>query len=116
MMTILKGHASFVAELAECEKEENVVLEFEPNPAHGMLVVCFQPRWSAQGESKLLSSAAITDEPPLEITVARHHRCIIPIKPENIGAWLNPEASDLAAMYAILDDRDRPYYEHRLAA
>ena len=105
-----------MAELAECEEDENVVLEFKPNPAHDLLVVCFQPRWSAQGESKLLSSAAITDEPTLEITVASHHRCIIPIKPENIGAWLKSDASDLAAMYAILDDRDRPFYEHRLAA
>jgi hypothetical protein len=30
--------------------------------------------------------------------------------------WLNPQASDLAALDAILEDRDRPYYEHRLAA
>jgi hypothetical protein len=33
----------------------------------------------------------------------------------NIDAWLNPNPKDLAALYAILDDRDRPYYEHRLA-
>jgi len=30
--------------------------------------------------------------------------------------YIQPDASDLAALYAILDDRDRPYYEHRLAA
>jgi hypothetical protein len=41
---------------------------------------------------------------------------MIPIKPDNIDAWLNPDAANLAASYAILDDRDRPYYEHRLAA
>jgi len=58
----------------------------------------------------------ITDEPPPEVEAAGHDRCIVPIKTENIDAWLNPEASDLKAMYAILDDRDRPYYEHRLAA
>jgi putative SOS response-associated peptidase YedK len=45
-----------------------------------------------------------------------HDRCIIPIKPENTDAWLNPDAADLAAQYAILDDRNRPYYAHRLAA
>jgi putative SOS response-associated peptidase YedK len=60
--------------------------------------------------------AAITDEPPPEIAAAGHERCIIPIKPENIDAWLNPDASNLTAQHAILDDRDRPYYEHRLAA
>lgn len=43
-------------------------------------------------------------------------RCIIPIKVEHIDAWLNPDPSNLAGLYAILDDRQRPYYEHRLAA
>ena len=60
--------------------------------------------------------AAITDEPPPEVAAAGHDRCIIPIKPENVDAWLNPDPTDLAAQYAILDDRERPYYEHRLAA
>jgi hypothetical protein len=45
-----------------------------------------------------------------------HDRCIIPIKFENVMDWLTPEKSTLAAMYAIFDDRERPYYEHRLAA
>lgn len=102
--------------LAAGEKDENVVLQFEPNPAHDMLVACLWSRWSAEGQPDLLSFAAITDEPPPEIAAAGHDRCIIPVKPENIDAWLNPDASDLAAQYAILDDRDRPYYEHRLAA
>ncbi|MFL9860072.1 hypothetical protein PQR72_30795 [Paraburkholderia madseniana] len=44
------------------------------------------------------------------------YRCIIPIKPEHIDAWLNPDPHNLAAQYAILDDRERPYYEHRMAA
>jgi putative SOS response-associated peptidase YedK len=81
-----------------------------------MLVACLCSRWSAPGEPDLLSFAAITDEPPEEVAAAGHDRCIVPIKPENIGAWLSPNASNLEAMYAILDDRDRPYYEHRLAA
>jgi putative SOS response-associated peptidase YedK len=98
------------------ERDENVVLEFRPSNGELMHVACLWSRWSAPGERDLLSFAAITDEPPPEVAAAGHDRCIIPIKPENIDAWLNPDASDLAAMYAILDDRDRPYYEHRLAA
>jgi putative SOS response-associated peptidase YedK len=98
------------------ERDENVVLEFRPSNGQLMLVACLWSRWSAPGEPDLLSFAAITDEPPEEVAAAGHDRCIIPIKPENIDAWLNPDASDLAAQYAILDDRDRPYYEHRLAA
>jgi len=81
-----------------------------------MLVACLWSRWSGSGEPDLLSFAAITDEPPPEVAAAGHDRCIVPIKPENIDAWLNPNASDLAALHAILDDRDRPFYEHRLAA
>lgn len=29
---------------------------------------------------------------------------------------LNPDPKNLDALYAILDDRERPYYEHRMAA
>jgi putative SOS response-associated peptidase YedK len=81
-----------------------------------MLVACLWSRWSAPGDPDLLSFAAITDEPPAEVAAAGHDQCIIPIKPENIATWLNPDASNLAASYAILDDKERLYYEHRLAA
>jgi len=33
-----------------------------------------------------------------------------------VDAWLNPDPKNLAALYAILDDRDRPYNEHRMGA
>jgi putative SOS response-associated peptidase YedK len=102
--------------LAEGEKDENVVLEFRPGNEQQMLVACLWSRWSAVGEPDLLSFAAITDEPPPEVAAAGHDRCIIPIKPEHIDAWLNPDPADLVTQDAILDDRDRPYYEHRLAA
>lgn len=94
----------------------NVVLEFSPRPQQDMLVACVWSRWSARGQPDLLSFAAITDEPPPEIAAAGHDRCVIPIKPEHVDAWLNPQGNDLRALYAILDDRARPYYEHRLAA
>lgn len=103
-------------ELGEGEKAENVILEFRPKPEQDMLVACLWSHWQGEGEEDLLSFAAITDEPPAEVAAAGHDRCIIPIKPENIDAWLNPDAKNLAAMYAILDDRERPYFEHRKAA
>ena len=95
---------------------ENVVLQFKPTPPHTMLVACLWSRWTAPGEADLLSFAAITDDPPAEVAATGHDRCIIPIKPEHIDAWLNPDAARLADGYRILDDRDRPYYEHRQAA
>jgi putative SOS response-associated peptidase YedK len=97
--------------------EGNVVLEFRPRPQQDMLVACLWSRWvSPDGREELLSFAAITDEPPPEVAAAGHDRCIIPIKAEHLDDWLQPQASNLAALYAILDDRERPYYEHRLAA
>jgi putative SOS response-associated peptidase YedK len=96
--------------------EENSILEFRPQPTQDMLVACVWSHWQGAGAPDLLSFAAITDEPPPEIAAAGHDRCIIPIKPEHIDAWLEPDARDLKTSYAILDDRQRPYYAHRLAA
>ena len=104
-------------ELASGEKEQNVVLEFDPQPPQEMLVACL---WNLSAKADhgtdLFSFAAITDDPPAEVAAAGHDRCIVPIKPEHIDAWLAPDPHDLQAQYAILDDRARPYYEHRLAA
>lgn len=103
-------------DLAPGEREENVVLEFRPRPTQDMLVACLWSHWRAPGQPDLLSFAAITDEPPAEVAAAGHDRCIIPIKPENLDEWLNPASTSRARLQAILDDRERPYYEHRLAA
>ena len=71
---------------------------------------------AAGGLGMGVSFAAITDEPPPEVAAAGHDRCIIPIRAENVDAWLSPDRGNLKALYAVLDDRERPYYEHRLAA
>ena len=68
------------------------------------------------GQPDLLSFAAITDELPAEVPAAGHDRCVIPIRPESVDAWLDPNPKDVPALYAILDDRERPYFEHRRAA
>ncbi len=109
-------HAMEHRELAPGEKDENVILEFRPEPEQTMLVACLWSRWEAPNEPDLLSFAAITDNPPPEVAAAGHDRCIIPIKPEHVDAWLNPDPGNLKALYAILDERQKPYYEHRLAA
>lgn len=109
-------HKAEGRELAEGETVQNLVLEFRPRPTQDMLVACLWSKWTETGEPDLLSFAAITDEPPEEVAAAGHDRCIIPIRPENIDAWLKPNPQDLASLYAILDDRERPYYEHRMAA
>lgn len=86
-------HKAEHRELAPGEKEANLVLEFRPNPPQDMLVACLWNHYKDNdaGEDELFSFAAVTDEPPLEIAAAGHDRCIIPIKPENVDAWLNPD-------------------------
>jgi putative SOS response-associated peptidase YedK len=81
-----------------------------------MLVACVWSHWTAPDQPDLFSFAAITDDPPSEVAAAGHDRCIIPIRPEHVDAWLNPDPKNLQALYDILDDREQPYYEHRLAA
>ena len=109
-------HRAEGREIGTGEAPQNLVLEFNPEPAQDMLVACLWSRWTAPDQPDLLSFAAITDEPPPEVAAAGHDRCIVPIRPEHVDAWLNPDPRNLEAQYAILDDRARPFYEHRLAA
>ena len=109
-------HRAEGRELEPGEEVENLILEFKPQSSQPMLAACLWSRWSAPGEADLLSFAAITDDPPPEVAAAGHDRCVIPIKPEHIDAWLKPDPKNLEALQAILDDREQPYYERRLAA
>jgi putative SOS response-associated peptidase YedK len=103
-------------ELRPGEAESNIVLHFNPQAGKPMLLACLWDRWQSPGKSDLLSFTAITDEPPPEVAAAGHDRCVIPLRQENLRAWLNPAGKGLDSMYALLDDRERPYYEHRMAA
>lgn len=94
----------------------DVVLKFEPRTGQEMLVACLWSHWKGRNGEELYSFSAITDEPPDEVRNAGHDRCIIPIRSEHVDAWLTPEGRGSDAMYRILDDRERPYYEHRIAA
>jgi len=97
---------------------KNVVIQFQPRDKSPMLVACLWSHWvDPQGlEPDLYSFAAITDDPEPEVAAAGHDRTIINIKPEHIDAWLNPDPSNLAALYAIFDDKAKPFYEHKVAA
>ncbi|MGY0503966.1 SOS response-associated peptidase family protein [Luteimonas sp. e5] len=97
---------------------KNQVIQFTPRDGSVMLVACLWSHWTdPKGkEPDLLSFAAITDAPEPEVAAAGHDRTIINIKPEHVDAWLNPDPARLDALYAIFDDKQHPYYEHRLAA
>lgn len=98
------------------EKSKNLILEFKAQSPEPMLLACLWDKWESPGEPDLYSFAAITDEPPAEVAATGHDCCPIPIKSENLDAWLTPEGRSKEELQSILDDRERPYYEHRLAA
>lgn len=97
---------------------KNRVLQFTPRDGEPMLVACLWSHWTdPTGKLPDLDSfAAITDDPEPEVAAAGHDRTIINIKPEHVDAWLHPDPANLAALYAIFDDKRHPYYEHRVAA
>jgi putative SOS response-associated peptidase YedK len=103
-------------QLVPGEREQNVEIMFTPQTGQDLFVACLWTYVEAAGEDPgFYTFAIVTDDPPPEIALAGHDRCIIPIKPENIDAWLKPDPGNVVAAYAILDDRERPYYEYRLA-
>jgi putative SOS response-associated peptidase YedK len=108
-------------ELSPGEKPKNLVLHFDPRPRAEMLVACLWARWASTpreepGARELYSFAAITDEPPPEIAATGHNRCVIALKRGNLDEWLAPEGVGLDRLDHILIDRERPFYEHRIAA
>lgn len=96
------------------------VLEFRPRDwQEPLLVACLWSRWrdpAAPEQPPLLSFAAITDEPPPEVAAAGHDRCIVPLPAAALDAWLHPQGRGDAALFALLDERERPYYAHQQAA
>jgi putative SOS response-associated peptidase YedK len=102
--------------LKKGEKEKNLVLHFNPRMPEPMLLACVWDRWQGPGEEDLYSFAIVTDDPPPEIAETGHNRCPIPLKAANVDAWLTPESRSRDELQALLDDRERPYYEHELAA
>lgn len=98
------------------EEPSTTEIVFNPQNGQDMLVACVFSHWRREGEEDLQSFAFITDDPPPEVLSAGHDRCIVPLRPENVMTWLTPEGRSLDALDQLLEDRERPYYEHQLLA
>lgn len=109
----VERHAMEHRELAPGEQSENLVLEFKPRDEHDMYVACLWNE-SPDGDDKLLSFAAITDDPAPEVAAAGHDRTIIEITEVNWDDWLTP-GLPLARYQEILSERPEAYYEHQVA-
>jgi len=103
-------------ELRTYEKQENLVLQFDPRPPAQMLVACVWDHWSGRGARDLDSFAAITDDPPAEIAATGHQRCVVVLREQNLTEWLSPATVSRERLDAILGERETPHYEHRIAA
>lgn len=97
--------------------DEKGVLHFEPKPRGLMWIACLYGDWvyPKTGET-LRSFAAVTDEPPPEVAAVGHDRIVINLSPSAVERWLTPQGRSVQELQSILDDRQRSYYEHELAA
>ncbi|RYG88001.1 MAG: hypothetical protein EON59_05750 [Alphaproteobacteria bacterium] len=110
-------HQAESREMRPDEQPSTTEIIFTPQTGQDMLIACVFSHWQRDGEEDLLSFAFITDDPPPEVLRAGHDRCVVPLRPENVISWLTPEGRNLDALDQMLEDRERPYYEHeRLAA
>jgi putative SOS response-associated peptidase YedK len=110
----VKRHTMEHRELLGGEAEENVVLQFKPEPAQTMYIACLWSRWTDPKEPNLRGFAAITDDPPADVAAAGHDRCIINLKPEHVEAWLTPEGRPREELQAMLSDRAIPVFQHEV--
>jgi putative SOS response-associated peptidase YedK len=110
----VKRHTMEHRDLLAGEKEENVVLQFKPEPAQTMYIACLWSHWTDPRQPELRGFAAITDEPPPDIAAAGHDRCIINLRPEHIEAWLSPQYRSSVELQSMLSDRAIPVFQHEV--
>jgi putative SOS response-associated peptidase YedK len=110
----VKLHTMQHREIKAGEREQNLVLQFKPEPAQLMYVACLWSRWTDAKEPELCSFAAITDQPPADVAAAGHDRCIINLKPEHVEAWLTPDSRSRKELQDILSDCAVPVYQHEV--
>jgi putative SOS response-associated peptidase YedK len=111
----VKRHTMEHRELAAGEQEENVVLQFNPEPAQTMYIACLWSHWTDPKEPDLRGFAAITDEPPADVAATGHDRCIINLKPEHVEAWLTPQGRSARELQSMLSDRAIPVFQHEIS-
>ena len=108
-------HANQQRALAPGESEQNVEIVFTPEPRQELYVACLWNYTEGEGDDPgFYSFAAITSDPPNEVAIAGHDRCVVAIKPEIVDAWLHPDPKNLNASLAILDDPVDVHYAHEL--
>ncbi|MGH8156626.1 MAG: SOS response-associated peptidase family protein [Rhodanobacter sp.] len=108
-------HENQQRSLTPGETEQSIEIVFSPEPPQALLLACLWRYVEAEGETPgFYGFAAVTRDPPPEVQAAGHNRCIIPIRPEHVDAWLNPDPQNLAAQFAILEDPIEAFYQYSI--
>ena len=92
----------------------NKVAHFTPNDGREMVIACLYSEWGNPDEDGFLSFAAITDEPPPEVSAAGPDRMIIRLDDPVIEDWLSPYGKSNEELQTMLDVRAKSIYEHEL--
>jgi putative SOS response-associated peptidase YedK len=103
--------------LAPGEREQSIEIVFKPQSGDDLLVACLWTYVEPQGDAPgFYTFAVITDEPPPEVAIAGHDRCVVSLREEDIEPWLTPMSKSVAELQLILDRGEsvRPYFEHEL--
>lgn len=106
-------------QLAPGEREQNLEIEFKPQSGEDLYIACLYTHTEASGdEPGFYSFAVITGEPPTEVALAGHDRCIVSLREEDIEAWLRPVTHSTGELQTLLDRGElvRPYFEHEMVA
>lgn len=95
---------------------KNAILQFTPRTGETMLIACLFAEWTGEGGERMPCFAAVTDDPPPEIAAAGHDRVPVNLTADAAMRWLQPDGRSDAELRELLDQRQRPFYEHREAA
>lgn len=101
---------------ASIAKHDNIVLEYTPDDGQWMWVPTIYDAWEHKGQPALYSTALITDDPLEEVALTGHDRTPVSLTKTAAHAWLEPAKSDKDELLALLDQIQRPHYQHAVAA
>lgn len=93
-------------------ENSNLVVKFTPKDNADLNIACLYDYWESNSEDGFYSFAAITSEPPPDITEAGHDRLIVALKEQNLNTWLNPKTSGQSVLEDVLDDPEVHTYLH----
>lgn len=115
-----KQHALFpflrFYESVEGEDGEAQQIFFQPDNHEYMWAAAIYEECKTGVPKTLRSLAAVTDEPPPEVSEAGHDRCPAFLEMDAMEKWLLPGKSSKEELFDLLDQKVETYFDHTLVA